>query len=207
MLTCGARPGAGSWRWAVAVLAVLGLVAQAVQGPPDWLFRSVQALQSVVMHALSRPTEPGMTATLSGWPHIIDGDTIALAGHHVRLQGIDAPESTQECQDRYGLPWACGRQAAAALRSQIGWSRVRCDRLGSDPYGRVLARCYRGDTDLNRWMVRNGWAVAYRRYDTSYIAEEAAARQAGDGVWRGPFMMPWDWRRDHHPNGWRAQSR
>ena len=44
-------------------------------------------------------------------------------------------------------------------------------------------------------MVRNGWALAYRRYSMDYVDDEAAARQARVGMWRGKFVAPWEWRR------------
>jgi endonuclease YncB( thermonuclease family) len=34
---------------------------------------------------------------------VIDGDTIRLADEVVRLEGIDAPESRQECRDAAGV--------------------------------------------------------------------------------------------------------
>ncbi len=65
-----------------------------------------------------------------------------------------------------------------------------------DRYGRVVATCFVGVTDLGCWMVAHGWAVAYRRYSDRYIADEQAARDAGAGIWVGTFIMPWNWRRD-----------
>ena len=44
-------------------------------------------------------------------------------------------------------------------------------------------------------MVRQGWALAYRRYSKDYVDEEAAARQARVGMWRGEFVPPWEWRK------------
>jgi len=42
-----------------------------------------------------------------------------------------------------------------------------------------VAICRQGWADLNRWMVRRGWAIAYSRYSTDYIAAENNAQQAG----------------------------
>jgi|TARA_B100001964_G_scaffold50036_1_gene56321 endonuclease YncB( thermonuclease family) len=56
-----------------------------------------------------------------------------------------------------------------------------------------------GRQDLGRWLGRNGWAVAYRRYSRDYVGAEAAARAAGLGLWSGSFVMPWDWRRGKNP--------
>ena len=39
---------------------------------------------------------------------------------------------------------------------------LRCERHGR--YGSVVASCFKGAEDLNRSMVANDWAVAYRKY-------------------------------------------
>ena len=48
---------------------------------------------------------------------------------------------------------------------------------------------------MNAWMVRQGWAVAYRRYSTDYVSQENEAKSERLGIWRGEFVMPWKWRR------------
>jgi endonuclease YncB( thermonuclease family) len=55
--------------------------------------------------------------------------------------------------------------------------------------------CFLGSEDLNAWLVRRGWAVAYRRYSKDYVPQEDRALRAKTGVWSGTFEMPWDWRR------------
>jgi len=42
-----------------------------------------------------------------------------------------------------------------------------------------------GIEDLIAFMVRQGWALAYRRYSTAYVDEEDAARAAQAEIWRG----------------------
>jgi endonuclease YncB( thermonuclease family) len=64
-----------------------------------------------------------------------------------------------------------------------------------DRYDRLGAVCFKGSEDLNRWMVEQGWAVAYRRYSMDYVKAEEAAKAAGRGLWSGSFEMPWDWRK------------
>jgi endonuclease YncB( thermonuclease family) len=58
-----------------------------------------------------------------------------------------------------------------------------------DRYRRIVAVCFKGTEDLDRWMVASGWAVAYGRYSLDYVADEDAARQ---NIWSGDFDMPWD---------------
>lgn len=124
---------------------------------------------------------------------VIDGDTIEIRGERIRFHGIDAPESRQTCVAR-GQVWRCGRKAAIALADFIGRSPVRCEKRGTDRYGRTIAACHvRGD-DVEQWMVLNGWALAYRRYSRDYVAHEQAAQAAHAGIWRGEFVPPWEWR-------------
>ena len=80
---------------------------------------------------------------------------------------------------------------------RIGRATVSCQHRDLDRYGRVVAVCLKGNEDLNRWMVANGWAVAYRRYSLDYVADEAAARPSGINIWSGSFDMPWNWRVQH----------
>lgn len=134
-------------------------------------------------------------ATFEGRPTVIDGDTLRMSGMRIRLRGIDAPESGQSCKDERGRSWHCGNAATEALKELIGGSKIECRRTGTDRYGRALAVCLKGETDLNSWMVRNGWAVAYWRYSLRYILEEWAARYDDVGIWAGDFETPENWRR------------
>ena len=49
--------------------------------------------------------------------------------------------------------------------------------------------------NINDWMIRNGFAVAYRKYSKKYVAQENFARREKLGLWSGTFEMPWDWRK------------
>ena len=69
------------------------------------------------------------TSVLVGTAHVIDGDTIIVAGEHVRLEGIDAPERNQTCQ-REGKVWACGSVATQTLRGLIRNQEVLCNVVG-----------------------------------------------------------------------------
>ena len=129
-------------------------------------------------------------------PRIVDADTLDVAGQKVRLQGIDAPESGQSCRQAGGQRYQCGEHATQALRTRIGPDAVTCTIEGRDRYMRALGICYAADgTDLNGWLVRQGHALAYRRYSTTYVPQEDQAKAAQAGLWAGEFIKPWDWRR------------
>jgi endonuclease YncB( thermonuclease family) len=132
-------------------------------------------------------------ADVTGRASVVDGDTIEIRGERVRLFGIDAPESGQTCSVS-GQPYRCGQQAALALADHIGQRTVRCEQRDRDRYGRIVAVCWVADEDISRWLVEQGWALAFRKYSTRYVSEEEDARAAGRGIWRGTFDAPWDWR-------------
>jgi micrococcal nuclease len=133
---------------------------------------------------------------------VVDGDTVRVrlsSGkvRGVRLIGIDAPE-----RERPGTSAECGsRRAASALRRLLMQRRGRRlrgrrVRLTTDPtqdrsdrHGH-LAYVSRGSLDVNRQMVRQGWARAYvsngrpARRIRSYATAQRSAKAARRGVWR-----------------------
>ncbi len=129
-----------------------------------------------------------------GAASVIDGDTIEIHGQRIRLHGIDAPESSQECLSPNKTPWRCGQHAALVLAERLANGSIRCHPLDRDRYGRIIATCLKGSEDISKWMVANGWAVAFRRFSSDYAEDEERARRARRGLWEGSFEMPWDWR-------------
>ena len=142
---------------------------------------------------LSFPSQASAT-DLVGQATVIDGDTIEIHGQRIRLHGIDAPESKQICISG-GEKYRCGQRAALALSNRIGRGTVTCQAKDTDRYGRVVAVCFKGQENLNGWLVSQGLAVAYRRYSHAYVGQESAAKAASNGLWSGDFTMPWHWRR------------
>ncbi|WP_369914253.1 thermonuclease family protein [Xanthomonas sp. NCPPB 3005] len=153
------------------------------------------ALKGLLVLSLVFASIPGVAAELVGRATVTDGDTLTVAKQRIRLWGIDAPESTQQCTTKDGRSWPCGRRSAAALDGYVLDKTVRCQPKDTDRYGRVVAECFVQGQSVNRWMVRSGWAVAYRQYAKAFIADEADARQHQRNLWQGPFQMPADYRR------------
>lgn len=134
---------------------------------------------------------------LEGRAEAVDGDTLDIAGTHIRLSGIDAPELRQTCE-RDGRAWRCGEAARAALEEALAGGTVSCRAEKRDKYRRPLALCTVSGTDLSSLMVRQGLAVAY--LGNAYQSEEATARAARRGLWAGSFQRPADYRAEH-PRG------
>ncbi|MEJ0017762.1 MAG: thermonuclease family protein [Acetobacteraceae bacterium] len=151
-----------------------------------------QALRSgdTASSAYRRPA-----GAIVGYARVIDGDTLDIAGRRIRLHGVDAPESSQQCEAD-GTFYRCGTQAALALADLLRGQMVECQPVDRDRYQRIVARCRIADggTRINAWLVRQGYAVAYRQYSYDYMPDEIVARVARRGLWAGTFQMPWDYR-------------
>ena len=133
-------------------------------------------------------------AEVSGPALVIDGDTIEISGERIRLHGIDTPEANQTCLNDFGKRWQCGQEATLALKALIRDHSITCKGAERDKYRRLIAVCFAGLNDLNAEMVRQGWALAYLKYSTDYVADEADAKAKKLGLWKGQFIAPWEWR-------------
>ena len=93
---------------------------------------------------------------------VVDGDTIHLNGEKIRFTGIDTPELKQTCI-KEGVKDPCGVTAKEILIEKIGDNKVECISEGKDQYKRTLAECFVNDESLSSYLVRSGYAFAYRK--------------------------------------------
>ena len=135
-------------------------------------------------------------AEFTGRPLILDADTVIMSGERIRLKGIDAPETTQQCLDAEQQSYPCGQVATNALIDKIWISPLTCVGDTRDRYTRLLVTCYLDHLDVNGWLVQHGYALAYRKYSTRYVDEEEEAKALKRGLWSGTFTPPWEWRRE-----------
>mgnify|MGYP001494158344 CR=1 FL=1 len=151
-------------------------------------------------------TSSALSEEIFGFPKIIDGDTIRIDNYKLRLEGIDAPEINQKCKIEklkissiigftFYKDYNCGKVSKENLVEKIGISKIKCISSSQDRYKRYLATCYKDKINLNRWMVRNGHALAYKRYSKKYVSDEEFAKENKLGMWRGKFLNPEKWRK------------
>ena len=125
---------------------------------------------------------------------VVDGDTIVLNGEKIRFSGIDTPELKQTClKDSREVP--CGMTAKMLLVKKIGNATIECISEGKDNYKRTLAECFVNGESLSKFLVRSGYAFAYRKYSTNFIKDEEFAKANKLGMWAMTFQYPWDYRR------------
>ncbi len=173
-----AAPARSWWRWVLDIAAVVALAA-------------------LILYGVNRIEPFGWVAGVSA----IDGDSLRRGDEDIRLHGIDAPEIGQQCRDGRGRTYDCGREARTALKRMIGRAEVECRISDQDRYGRAIATCFANGLELNREMVRQGWAVAYVRHTQRYLATAREAQAARRGMWQGEFEFPEDFRISREAGG------
>jgi len=129
-----------------------------------------------------------------------DGDTITIqAGEkqfRVRLHGIDAPETRQPR----------GPEARRVLEELLGFNQgsgspfplVRLMVTDIDRYGRIIARVFFQNREINLAMLELGYAWHYVEFDQTleYAEAQERARTTRAGLWADTNpIAPWEWRR------------
>ncbi len=157
--------------------------------------------------ALAARTIVGMVRT------VYDGDTLLLVTREesrlkVRLYGVDAPETPKP--DTPGQPF--GAVAKRTLMYKIMGRQVTAEIVDIDQYKRAVAVIRYGGRDINREMVAEGLAWAYRQYlqgtyASEYIDAESRARSRRAGLWRDPNPQPpWEFRHNRPGDKRRGRS-
>ena len=140
---------------------------------------------------------PSLATEIKAKCSVTDGDTCRVS---LRYQAIDAPEKKQLCENAKGRCYPCGRLSKSALKALMGKKLIWFKVWGHGKYGRPIVTAFDGDKDINLEMVRQGWAIVYRKYlpaeyKQAYLTAESEASTARRGVWQGKFIEPRRWRR------------
>ena len=145
---------------------------------------------------------------------VYDGDTLLLATRQesrlkVRLYGIDAPETAKP--DMPGQPF--GAIAKRTLMYKVMGRQVVAEIIDIDQYHRSVAVIRYAGRDINREMVAEGLAWAYRQYlqgtyASEYIGAEERARSRRSGLWRDINPKPpWEFRHALKSQGRKSHGR
>ena len=126
---------------------------------------------------------------------VVDGDTINLIHKKfgkikVRLAEIDTPEKKQ--------PY--GQEAKKELKKIVNNKVVKLKKITIDRYGRVVGIIYYKNIEINHYLVINGYAWCYKRYNKRKKIEDAEiiARNNKVGIWKNKDVKPvppWEWRK------------
>ena len=86
-------------------------------------------------------------------------------------------------------------EARNHLIKKSGKNEVQCTKEGKYHYKRTLAECFVNNLSLSSYLVRKGYAFAYRKYSKKFIDDENYARENNLGMWSMNFEYPWDYRK------------
>ncbi len=182
----------------------------------NFVFLSSLAFGASAAFAQEFPHDLRVTVTV-----IADGDTLSVEDANkkrftIRFSDMDTPEI--EHTDRHDEPGCkttpCqpgqpgGKAAKKALQRlvRVG-DRVTAKCYEKDLYERVICHIYKGGTNINLEMIKNGWGWlprdgqggyrrAWIRDPASYEAEKSAKKQKL-GAWGLPDQVsPQQWRRN-----------
>lgn len=151
-------------------------------------------LEVIDPRVLPRGSAPCRAPVLGRVYRVTDGDTIRVDGISevfdapVRMIGIDTPEIAHD-----GMPADCYGDDARAFTEQLEDHLVWLTFDGEcfDRFDRVLAYVHIGTGEGDMWerqMLRRGFATELgvgdnRTWQSSFRADEAAARSANEGLW------------------------
>tara|TARA_A100001015_G_scaffold46394_1_gene51175 strand:+ start:1076 stop:1627 length:552 start_codon:yes stop_codon:yes gene_type:complete len=138
------------------------------------------------------PKKKSENSTSKDFLRVVDGDTIYIGKNKYRFSGIDAPEIKQTCE-KDGALFLCGAKAKEVLQNKISGHKVTCvEEEEKDYYKRILAECFVNGESLSAYMVRSGYAFAFRKYSKKFIKDEKFAKANKLGLWKSKFEYPWD---------------
>jgi endonuclease YncB( thermonuclease family) len=115
------------------------------------------------------------------------------------LYGIDTPET--EKRDRRGQPY--GKEAAEELKKLILGQQVEVATTGEKTHNRDVCIIRNNGMDINREMIKRGYAWAYRKhlespYASEYIEAENEARDQRSGIWQQANPLPpWEFKKKY----------
>jgi endonuclease YncB( thermonuclease family) len=134
---------------------------------------------------------------ISGKAFVLDGDSLNINKQQIRLNGIDAPEYSQQCLDKNSQLYSCGLNSKNFLINLVKGKIVDCYYDKLDIYKRILATCYVQNLNINNHLLANGMVVIY---DFNYATQqqiqlETSAKEQQKGIWQGSFQLPKTYRK------------
>ena len=116
---------------------------------------------------------------------VIDGDTIVLEGGEiVRYIGIDSPETGQSSDDCFS------QEAFDANRELVEGKEVKLEKDVSDKdkYGRLLRYVWIDDIFVNKYLIKQGYALSAKyppdtKYAEQFDSFQKQAKENNLGLW------------------------
>jgi endonuclease YncB( thermonuclease family) len=141
------------------------------------------AVESRTNHAVAVPGA-------AGFPDVVEGDKLRFGNMIVELFGIRAPKPGMICRAG-SVEFQCGAAAAQALDRIIANYAIKCQQVSDVQLFPMLTECQMGQVDLNRLILRAGWAMVDMASCDShpscmtYLRDQEFAKESKKGIWMG----------------------
>ena len=124
----------------------------------EWEKRAAEPLAAPVVSTPAEAAGQASSRTVTGRLYVIDGDTFGIGGRHIRILGMDAPEThPSRCAQEAQL----GNAATAKLSALLASGTVTMSGSGVDRYGRDLRQVFVNGVDVAGVMIGAGLARSY----------------------------------------------
>ncbi|WP_417810219.1 thermonuclease family protein [Thalassospira alkalitolerans] len=126
----------------------------------------------------------------AGFPDVLQGDKLQFGNMIVELFGIRAPRPGMICRAG-SVEFQCGNAAMQALDRIIDNYAIACQQVSDVQLFPMLTECHMGQTDINRLLLRAGWAIVDMNSCDSnpscptYLADQTHAKDNRKGMWMG----------------------
>ena len=166
----------------VAIYIVVRLVRKASKPPPPRFADRTWSKAKLPARTIPKRNKVELPRTVAGKAFVTDGDGLRVAGHEIRIAGIDAAEYDQRAKSsRTGRWFDEGWWAKKELIKAVGGRDVQVVVEDRDKFGRLIGQVICDGEDIGEWLVRNGYAIA--AYSDQYKRVEQVARREKRGRW------------------------
>ena len=124
-------------------------------------------------------------------PLVLDARSLRVKKTTIRLAHLAGPDLSEKCPSRLGGDWPCGMRARTALRGFIRNYAIHCDeelKLGENE---IRAKCAKGETDISRWMLEQGWARPTQDAPIDLKNISLTAQDDRKGLWQLDGSYSW----------------
>ena len=174
--------GAGAIAFMLAPYVFLGVAAVWSAGPGIKNVLSVIRTHNSPVHADGQQVIDVMQG--------IFNNAIQLDGIEIHLAGVSIPGNNIICVNEHGRNEGCGSISQRRLLAKAGQEPVTCV-LERDYSARGReATCYQGQTNLNAWLVGQGYGLANRDAQDYLKQQQMRAQSQGFGLWANRLMIP-----------------
>jgi len=138
----------------------------------------------------SQMNNANATPGAAGFPDVVEGDKLRFGEMIVELFGIRAPKPGMICRAG-AVEFQCGAAAKQALDRIIENYAIKCQQVSDVQLFPMLTECRIGRNDLNRLILRAGWAMVDMVSCDShpscptYLRDQAFAKENRKGIWMG----------------------